>query len=114
MASWGNLISIDGGVIFKCGLSGRRRGAAYLADMIWPDELRQGIDHRLAVALPFNDGSGVPEPFPETDGFLKDEEMVQIYEEETGKREDAFPTPEGAVLRLDPRIDLDTWKVTDP
>lgn len=114
VASWGNFISLDSEGIFRCGLSGRGSGAAYLAGMIWPDELIEGIDHKLAVALPFNKAEMVLEPFTETDGYLTDKEMAQIYEGETGKKADAFPIPEGAVLRLNPGIDLDSWRVTDP
>ncbi len=114
VASWANFISLESEGIFRCGLSGRGSGAAYLAGMIWPGELEKGIDHKLAVALPFNKAGVVLEPFTETDGFLTDEEMARIYEEETGKRGDAVAIPEGAVLRLDPGIDLDSWIVKDP
>ena len=114
VASWANFIPLNSEGVFRCGLSGRGSGAAYLAGMIWPEELKEGIDHKIAMSFPYNMAGTVLEPFTETDGYLSEEEMKRVYEEITGEEANAYPIPEGAILQLDPNIDLDSWEVTDP
>lgn len=99
VASWGNAISIDGNGIYEKGLSARGSGFAFLAGVIWPHELQQGeIPHALLFALPdqlVRAGGPVP-PATESDGESTDPNAL----------------PEGARLRLDPSLDLNSLNLT--
>ena len=99
VCSWGNAISIDGGGVYEKGLSARGSGFAFLAGVIWPNELRQGvIHHALLFNLPnglVRAGGPVP-PATESDGESTDQDAL----------------PEGARLRLDPTLDLNTLSLT--
>lgn len=99
VASWGNSISIDGTGVYEKGLSARGSGFAFLAGVIWPHELQQGeIPHALLFALPdqlVRAGGPVP-PATESDGESTDPNAL----------------PEGARMRLDPSLDLNSLNLT--
>ena len=98
-ASWGNAISIDSMGVFDTGLSARGSGFAFLAGVIWPHELASGvINHALLFALPVGlvKGGGPVAPATETDGESTNPDAI----------------PEGARLRLDPTLDLNTLNLT--
>lgn len=94
IASWGNRIPLDGDGIFPTGYSARGSGFGLLAGVLWPEELRAGrIEHKLLCTLSAwacAAGGPVP-PATESDG------------------ESLHPRalPEGAVLQLDPALNLD-------
>lgn len=90
-ASWGNRIGMDSNGVYVHGLSTRGSGFAFLGGVIWPDELQAGeIKHVLAFNYPFTKSGGPVPPATESDG--------------ESNRTDALP--EGALLQLNPDIDL--------
>lgn len=95
VASWGNAISLDGTGVFEKGLSARGSGFAFLGGLIWPHELQQGrIEHALVVILaPHLVRAGGPVP-PAT--------------ESDGTSNLPVALPEGARLRLDPALNLES------
>ncbi len=96
-ASWGNSLRTDGDGIFPRGLSARGSGFALPARMIFPDELVDGrIDHALQFSYDYPKRGGPVEPATESDGH--------------SRRSDAIP--EGARLRLDPTLELDSLGLT--
>jgi len=99
VASWGNAIIIDDSGVYEKGMSARGSGFAFLAGVIWPHELQQGvISHALLFALPdelVRSGGPVP-PATESDGESSDPDAL----------------PEGAHLRLDPALDLNALNLT--
>lgn len=99
LASWGNGISIDSIGVYAKGLSTRGSGFAFLAGVIWPYELSANtISHALLFSLPNEmvSGGGPVPPATETDG-------ESSY---------AYALPEGARLRLDPSLDLNSLGLT--
>lgn len=93
VASWGNSISLATDGIFPEGLSARGSGFAWLGGIIWPNELRTGrIDHALVFSYPFTKAGGPVPPATESDG----------------NSNRVFALPEGALVQLDPSLDLDT------
>jgi len=93
VCSWGNVISIDSDGIFAKGLSIRGSGFAFLGGVIWPDELvNEEINHALAFNYPFTKSGGPVAPATESDGITNS----------------ANALPEGALLRLDPTLDINT------
>lgn len=97
VASWANGNSMGGTGIFPFGLSGRGSGFSYLSGVIWPDELREGrIRHKLSFSYKFTKASGPVAPATDSDGVT----------------EANYALPEGAVLQLDPNLDLDTLGLT--
>jgi len=93
VCSWGNVISMDSDGIFAKGLSVRGSGFAFLGGVIWPDELAsEEITHALAFSYPFTKSGGPVAPATESDG-------------QTNGSNDL---PEGALLRLDPALDVNT------
>lgn len=115
VASWGNRIRLDGSGIYPCGMSARASGTPLLAGLIWPEELRRGkIDRKLAFRFPYNHARGPVPPLTASDGTMTEEEMRRIYRQKTGRREDVFPIPQGAVVQLDPAVNLATVQVSDP
>jgi hypothetical protein len=96
-ASWGNAISMDSNGVYPAGVSTRGSGLAILGGVIWPDELQNGeITHALVFAYPFTRSGGPVAPATDSDGESKG----------------ARALPEGARLRLDPDLDLDTLELT--
>lgn len=97
VASWGNAISMDSNGIYPFGLSSRGSGFAFLGGLIWPDELKKGeIKHALVFAYPYTRSGGPVKPATESDGITKSKTAL----------------PEGARLRLDPSLDLDSLNLT--
>jgi len=101
-ASWANAISLDGNGVFPTGLSSRGSGFALIQGMIWPEEIQRGrIDHAIIFSYPFTSAAGSVGDSTESDGW--------------SDRPDALP--EGARLRLDPTLNIDTlglseWQAT--
>ncbi len=93
VASFANSISMDGDGIYEGGLSARGSGFTTLAGLIWPDELEKGvITHALIFSYPHAKAGGPVAPATESDGVSTNPHAL----------------PEGARLRLDPAIDLDS------
>lgn len=92
-ASWGNRIPIDSNGIYPFGMSARGAGFAQLAGMIWPEEIEWGIEHVLIVSLTHTLDGGPVWPATETDGWSSNPNAI----------------PEGALMQLDPSVDLDSY-----
>lgn len=115
VANWGTKSSIEDNGIFACGLSTRASGSPLLAGLIWPEELLEGqINHKLAMSFSFNHVDGPIPPFTASDGWASPTEAQKQYTNLKGSQEEAYPLPEGAVVQLDPSINLDEILVTDP
>ncbi|MFC1598288.1 fibronectin type III domain-containing protein [Patescibacteria group bacterium] len=114
-ASWANRISLGSEGMYPCGLSARGSGAALAGGLIWPAELKRGrINHKLAFSFPYNHDNGPVAPMTENDGRYSPKRLQNLYENKTGETDAVYPLIEGAVLQLDPSIDLKTFEVTDP
>ncbi len=97
VASWGNAIGMDSDGVYPAGVSTRGSGFAFLGGLIWPDELKNGkINHALVFAYPYTKAGGPVAPATDSDGTVKSKTAL----------------PEGARLRLDPSLDLDTLGLT--
>lgn len=99
-ASWVNATPADGDGRYPDGLSTRSSGLSAAAGLIWPQELAAGrIDHALAFSSPFTaDGPHVTPATAAAAGPPAGNPAAAL--------------PEGARLRLDPTLDLDTLKLT--
>lgn len=98
-AGWGNRISLDGNGIYPGGLSAKGSGFAITLGLIWPEELAAGrIEHKLFCSLDpeANSNAGPVAPATESDGLSSHPDAI----------------PEGAVLQLDPALDLDALGLT--
>ena len=96
-ASWANRISLNSDGVFEKGASTRGSGFALPAGLIRPEELQAGkIEHALFFTYEFTKANGPVPPATESDGQTK--------------RADAIP--EGAILQLDPNLDLDSLDLT--
>ncbi|GAA2564247.1 hypothetical protein GCM10010210_44160 [Pseudonocardia hydrocarbonoxydans] len=92
-ASWANATPTDGDGVYPDGLSSRASGLSAIAGLIWPQELAEGrIDHALVFAYPNTRSGGPVPPATASDGTTDDDTAL----------------PEGARLRLDPSIDVDS------
>ncbi|GEL24499.1 hypothetical protein PSU4_34530 [Pseudonocardia sulfidoxydans NBRC 16205] len=92
-ASWINATPADGDGIYPDGISARAAGISAGAGLIWPQELAAGeIDHALVFAYPYTRSGGPVAPATSSDGTT----------------DGADALPEGARLRLDPSIDVDS------
>lgn len=97
LASWANGISMDSDGIYPHGLSTRGSGFAFLGGVIWPDELQIGhIDHALAFNHPFTKAGGPVAPATDSDGEVNQQNAI----------------PEGALLQLNPDLDLTSLGLT--
>lgn len=97
VASWGNAIELADDGIYDKGLSTRGSGFAFLGGMIWPDELvNREITHALVFSYPFTKSGGPVAPATDSDGTINDD----------------FSLPEGALVRLNPNLDLSTLNLT--
>jgi len=93
VASFGVGIEMDGSGVLDKGLSARGSGFAFLGGVIWPDEISNGkINHPLAFSYEFTREGGPVAPATDSDGVHSDD----------------FAIPEGAIIQLDPELDLDT------
>lgn len=94
LCRWANRLPLDGDGIYAHGYSPSGSGFSMLAGVVWPEDLAAGrIAHKLAAYLPYQvvqDGPPVP-PATEGGGLV------------------AHPAnlPVGAVLQLDPALDVD-------
>ena len=90
-AGWANSLRTSGSGIYGHGLSTRGSGFALLAGLVRPEELATGrIDHALIFSYPYTSAAGFVAPATESDG--------------KSTRSDAIP--EGALLQLDPTLDV--------
>jgi hypothetical protein len=97
-AAWGNSISIHGSGSYSKGYSARGSGFALTAGVIWPQELESGkIEHALIFSYSTPRAGGPVWPATESDGFS------DLLED----------LPEGALVQLNPDLDLDTLDLTD-
>ncbi len=97
-ASWANAISTEGDGVFPHGMSSRGSGFALTPGLVWPEEIEQRhIDHVLIFSYPFTSSSGSVGASTESDGWTD--------------RPDALP--EGALLRFDPALDIDSLGLPD-
>ncbi len=92
-AAWGNALPLDSDGIFPRGLSARGSGFELLQGLIWPQELKNGhIDHALIFSYDHTRAGGPVAPATESDGTSND----------------AWAIPEGALVQLDPGLNLDS------
>lgn len=92
-ASWANALPLNGDGIFPKGLSARGSGFELLQGVIWPQELEAGvINHALIFSYDYTKSGGPVAPATESDGTSSD----------------AWAIPEGALIQLDPSLDLTT------
>jgi hypothetical protein len=97
VASWGNSISLNGTGVYTKGFSARGAGFTQLSGQIWPDELQAGrINHALIFSYPGPAAGGPVPPASESDGLSEDSRAL----------------PEGALVQLDPDLDLTTLGLT--
>ena len=97
VADWGNSISMNSIGIYGGGFSARGSGFTQLAGEIWPDELQNGrIGHALIFAIPGPASGGPVPPATESDGTSDAE----------------WALPEGALIQLDPDLDLNSLSLT--
>lgn len=93
-ASWGNALPLNSNGIFEKGFSARGSGFELLQGMIWPQELEAGkIEHALAFSYDHTKAGGPVLPATESDGTSNDDWAI----------------PEGALVQLNPAIDLSTY-----
>jgi hypothetical protein len=97
VASWGNGTSLDGSGVYPKGLSTRGSGFAFPGGVIWPDELADGeIRHALAFSYSYTRVGGPVAPAVDSDGVTNAPDAI----------------PEGALVQLDPALDLDALGLT--
>ena len=90
-AGWGNALPLDGDGIFPNGFSARGSGFELLQGLIWPQELEAGeINHALIFSYDHTKAGGPVSPATESDGTTTDNWAI----------------PEGALVQLDPALDL--------
>jgi hypothetical protein len=93
-ASWANSLHSTGSGVYPHGLSARGSGFALLAGLIWPEEIARGqIDHALIFSYPLTSAAGFVAPATESDGTANEPDAI----------------PEGALLQLDPRLDVSSF-----
>jgi hypothetical protein len=93
-ASWGNRIALDSIGVYPNGMSSLGSGIAGAAGLIWPQELQIGIiQQKLVFTVPPQvcAAGGPVSPATESDGTSTGADTI----------------PEGAILQLDPSIDVD-------
>ena len=92
-AAWGNALPLDSDGIFPKGFSARGSGFELLQGLIWPHELKQGhIDHALIFSYDHTRAGGPVAPATESDGTSNEDWAI----------------PEGALVQLDPELNLDS------
>lgn len=92
-ASWANAIRTDSKGIYRKGLSSRGSGFSFYQGMIWPHELKDGeINHALIFSYRYTKSGGPVSPATESDGESNVKGAI----------------PEGALIQLDPDLDLDS------
>ncbi|MCF6170328.1 MAG: hypothetical protein L3J66_05045 [Bacteroidales bacterium] len=97
-ASWGNALPIDGSGIFEKGMSARGCGFALAAGILWPHEFKNhAIGHALVFTYDYTKSGGPVSPATESDGTSNTDIAI----------------PEGALVQLNPGLDLGTLGLTD-
>ena len=97
-AAWGNALPIESDGIFPRGLSARGSGFELLQGLIWPQELHLGhIDHALIFSYNHTRSGGPVPPATESDGTSSEDWAI----------------PEGALVQLNPRLNLDSLGLKD-
>ena len=92
-AGWANAISTTGSGVFPKGLSARGSGFALGAGLILPSEMATGvISHALVFSYNYTKAGGPVSPATESDGRTTSSGAI----------------PEGARVRLDPTLDLNS------
>ncbi len=92
-AAWGNALPLDSDGIFPKGFSARGSGFELQQGLIWPHELKQGhIDHALIFSYDHTRAGGPVAPATESDGTSNEDWAI----------------PEGALVQLDPELNLDS------
>ena len=92
-AGWGNALPLNSNGIFPRGLSARGSGFELLQGVIWPQELEAGvINHALIFSYDHTKAGGPVSPATESDGTSNEDWAI----------------PEGALVQLDPSLDLST------
>jgi hypothetical protein len=92
VASWSNRSTMGGSGIFPQGLSTRASGFSFSGGVIWPDELKEGvIRHKLVFSYPYTKSPNPVAPAVSTDALTTDADAIPI----------------GAIVQLDPSLDLD-------
>ena len=92
-AGWGNALPLSGDGIFPDGFSARGSGFELLQGVIWPQELIAGeINHALIFSFDYTRSGGPVSPATESDGTTDGNSGI----------------PEGALVQLDPNLDLST------
>lgn len=90
-AGWGNALPLSSDGIFEKGMSARGSGFELMQGLIWPQELAAGeIKHALIFSYDHTKAGGPVPPATESDG------------ESTA----AWAIPEGALVQLNPALDL--------
>ena len=96
-AAWGNAIPLASNGIFPNGLSARGSGFELLQGLIWPDELSNGvIEHALIFSYDHTRAGGPVPPATESDGTTSGIDAI----------------PEGALVQLNPALDLNSLGLT--
>ncbi len=97
-ASWGNALPLNGTGVFEKGYSARGSGFALSAGIMWPHEFKnKEINHALVFTYNFTKIGGPVAPATESDGDTYSESAI----------------PEGALIQLNPDLDLSTLGLTD-
>lgn len=95
-AAWANAIPLTSNGIYEKGLSCRGSGFALLGGLLWPQELRKdSIGHALVFSYSTPKSGGPVPPATESDG-------MSDYE---------FDIPEGAIIQLNPNLDLNDFNL---
>ena len=96
-AGWGNAMPLTSDGIFPNGFSARGSGFELLQGLIWPDELAAGqINHALIFSYDHTKAGGPVAPATESDGTSNN----------------GWAIPEGALVQLNPALDLDALGLT--
>ncbi len=96
-ASWGNAIPLNSNGVFEKGYSARGSGFALTAGIIWPQELKAGqINHALIFSYSSPKFGGPVAPATESDGYSDEYDEI----------------PEGALVQLNPDLNLDSLGLT--
>ncbi len=97
-ASWGNALPLDGTGVFEKGMSARGSGFALAAGIMWPWEFKnQSIEHALVFTYDYTKSGGPVKPATESDGTSNTDMAI----------------PEGALIQLNPNLDLNTLGLND-
>lgn len=91
-AAWANAIPISSDGIYPRGFSARGSGFALLQGLIWPEEIeKEEINHALIFSFNHTRNGGPVWPATESDGTERGDSAI----------------PEGALVQLDPSLDLE-------